>query len=152
MVAKSLRRWPALLLGGFVVLTAAAAVLLVVGLAAEEERELPGRGVPVETVLDDPQRFVGREITVTGRVDVLTDRAMSLGDEDLIVVARGRRVPKLQTAGFGVGDVVYATGELRVLSADEAVELLPGISILPTLFQEFERQPVLLADAVVPGR
>ncbi|MDP9385047.1 MAG: hypothetical protein M3P50_07425 [Actinomycetota bacterium] len=57
----------------------------------------------------------------------------------------------MQTAGFGVGDVVYATGELRVLSADEVVELLPGTSILPTLFQDFERQPVLLADAVIPG-
>lgn len=152
MVAKRLRPRIALLIGGAVALAAIAAVLLVVGLAAEEEPELPGRGIPVATVLDDPGRFVGREITVTGQVDVLTDRVLSLGEEDLIVVAAGRRDPRLQTAGFGVGDVVYATGELRVLSADEVVERLPGTSILPTLFKEFERQPVLLADSVVPGR
>ncbi len=151
MVAGNLRRWPTLLAGGCLLLTAAAVVLLVVGLAADEEPDLPGRAIPVPTVLDEPQRFVGREITVTGQVDVLTDRALSLGDRDLIVVATGRPAPKLQTAGFGVGDVVYATGELRVLSADEVVELLPGTSILPTLFQDFERQPVLLADAVIPG-
>ncbi len=139
-------------MGGCLLLAAVAVGLLAVGLAAEEEPDLPGRAVPVETVLDDPEIYVGREITVTGQVDVLTDRVLSLGDEDLIVVARGRRTPKLQTSGFAVGDVVYATGELRVLSADEVVELLPGTSILPTLFQEFDRQPVLLADDVIPGR
>ncbi len=152
MVAKRLRGRTGLLLGGCLLLAAVAVALLVVGLTGEEEPELPGRGVPVATVLDDPQRFLGQEITVTGQVDVLTDRVLSLGDGDLIVVARGRRAPTLQTAGFGVGDVVYATGELRVLSADEVVEQLPGTSLLPTLFQEFERQPVLLADSVIPGR
>jgi len=152
MVTERLSRRPALLAGACLLLAAVAAGLLVVGLAAQEEPELPGRAVPVETVLDDPAMFVGREITVTGQVDVLTDRALSLGDEDLIVVARGRRNPRLETSGFAVGDVVYATGDLQVLSADEVVERIPGTSILPTLFQEFERQPVLLADEVIPGR
>ena len=152
MVAKRLRPRLVLLIGGCAALAAAALVLLVAALVAEEEPELPPRGLPVATVLDDPRRFAGREITVTGKVDVLTDRVMSLGEGDLIVIARGRGGPLLQTGGFGVGDVVRATGDLRILSADEAVELLPGTSVLPTLFQEFERQPVLLANGVVPGR
>ncbi|MDP9385048.1 MAG: hypothetical protein M3P50_07430 [Actinomycetota bacterium] len=78
MVAGNLRRWPTLLAGGCLLLTAAAVVLLVVGLAADEEPNLPGWAIPVPTVLDEPQRFVGQEVTVTGQVDVLTDRALSL--------------------------------------------------------------------------
>lgn len=117
MVTERLRRRPALLVGGCVLLVALAVGLLLVRPSAEEEPNLPGRGIPVATVLDDPERFVGREITVTGQVDVLTDRALSLGEEDLIVLASGRRNPKLRTSGFAVGDAVYATGELRVLSA-----------------------------------
>lgn len=134
------------------VLALIAAVLLPIGLAAETKPVLPDRGIPVATVLDEPNRYVGREITVTGTVDILTERVLSLGEGDLTVVANGPGAPALNTSGFGVGEVVYATGTLRVLSADGVTELLPGPSLLPSQFvQGFERQPVLLADEVVPA-
>jgi hypothetical protein len=40
-------------------------------------------------------------------------------------------------------------GTLRIMDAEETVERLPGPSLLPTRFQGFERQPVLIATAVV---
>lgn len=144
-------RRPAVLAAGAcaAVAVAALAVLLVV-LLADDDPDLPGRAVPAATVLDDPGRFAGREITVRGTVDVLTDRAMTLGEEDLIVVASVPR-PDLQRFGFGVGDDIYATGELQILDADGVTNRLPRTSLLPSQFQGFDRQPVLLATEAIPA-
>jgi len=141
-----------LVLGALAALGAIGVVLLVIGLAAEEEPVLPERAIPVPVVLEDPRPFLGREITVTGQVDMLTDKALTLGDEDLIVVGNGRERPGFETSGVAVGDVVYVTGQLRRLSADEVTDLLPRTSLLPSAFQGFDREPVLMADAVIPAR
>jgi len=141
-----------LIAGACAILVAVALALMLVGLlAADDDPDLPARAIPAPAVLEDPQRYAGREITVTGKVDVLTDRVMSLGDEDLIVVATGSGPHDLQRSGFGVGDVAYVTGELQVLSADEVTERLPRTSLLPSQFQGFDRQPVLLATEAIPA-
>lgn len=109
------------------------------------------RGVPVSQVLEDPGRFVGKEITVTGRVDVLTDRALTLGDNDLMVFAADRAEPNLERSGYGINDTVHATGTLQVMDYQALVNRLPHVSLGPSQFQNFERQPLLLARNVVPA-
>jgi len=99
-----------------------------------------------------------RILLIAGACAILVAVALALmlvgllaGDEDLIVVATGSGPPDLQRSGFGVGDVAYVTGELQVLSADEVTERLPRTSLLPSQFQGFDRQPVLLATEAIPA-
>ena len=101
-------------------------------------------------VLEHPRPYVGRDVTVTGAVSVLTDRVMSIGDGDLVVVSRNALPSPYLYDGYGVGDVVVATGELAMLDAVGVVERLPHVSLLPSQFQEFERRPVLMATSVEP--
>ncbi len=132
------------------VVVALAAVAVVVVLAGS--RDTPPsveRGIPVRTVLDGPERFLGRSLTVTGPADVVTDRAMTIGERDLIVVAADPRTQNFAAGGLGNGDRVHATGTLELLDAEQAVKRLPGPSLLPSQFQGFERQPVLIARRVI---
>jgi hypothetical protein len=84
------------------------------------------RGVPVETVLADPLQFTGRSVTVTDEADIVTDRAMTIGDRDLIVVAADPREQDFESGGFEGGQRVHATGTLRIMDAEETVDRLPG--------------------------
>ena len=141
------RRVGLILVGGVAVLLAGIGLLLIV-LQTDDDREAAAGGAtPVEAVLADPGSYTGRRITVTGRANVVTGRAMTLGDGDLIVVAGDAAAPSFEKSGITVGEAVTATGEVRILSADELVESLPRTSILPSQFQEFEREAVLVAEA-----
>lgn len=130
--------------------TIAAVVVGISWLAPDDEPELPENAIAASEVLAHPERYLGREITVTGEVDVLTDRVLSLADEDLIVVSAPPGRSSFEGDGYFVEDVVYATGELQMLDAVGVVEQLPHVSLLPSQFQELDRQPVLLASEVVP--
>lgn len=97
-------------------------------------------------------RLAGQEVRVTGEIDVLTDRLLTLGDEDLYVAAVAPRRQRWERQRFGVGDRVTAVGRLEVLDARALTRRLPGASILPSQFQGFGRRPVVLAERVAPAR
>lgn len=138
-----------------IALTAVATVLLIAAVIAfllvrspEEPARAEVVGVPATSVVEEPDRYAGEPVTVTGEVSVLTERVMSLGDEDLIVVAAPPLDEGLQGRDFFVGDVVHATGTVHLLDSDGVTDRLPDVSILPSQFQEFDRQAVLFATAV----
>jgi hypothetical protein len=138
----------AVVLAGLAVAAAIAAMIVVALVAFDNTRpELP-RGLSVSEVTDDAARLAGRTLTVGGRVDVLTAEAMTLGEEDLIVVPADPRRQRFEGRVFTVGDLVYATGTLHILDAATLVRRVPGLSLLPSQFQGFDRQPVLIAEDV----
>jgi len=128
--------------------TVAAGIVALAG--GTDDVPVATRGVPVGTVLTDPKRFLDASLVVTGRADVVTDRAMTIsdGDRDLIVVAAD---PEHQNFELRLteGRLVHATGRLELLDAEATVQRLPGPSLLPSQFQGFQRQPVLIASSVV---
>jgi len=128
---------------------AAVAAMIVVAIVAFDDRtpDLP-RGLPVSAVTDDAAELAGRTLTVNGRVDVLTAEAMTLGEDDLIVVPADPRRQSFEGRAFFVGDLVHATGTLRILDAETLVRRIPGLSLLPSQFQGFDRRPVLIAENV----
>ena len=72
----------------------------------------------------------------------------------VVVMAADPRTQNFAAGGLSNGDRVHATGTLELLDAEQAVKRLPGPSLLPSRFQGFERQPILIArrvEQVPPG-
>jgi len=137
-------------LAGLAVIAAVAAMIVVAVVAVDDRTpELP-RGLPVSVVADEAAELAGRTLTVHGPVDVLTAEAMTLGEDDLIVVPTDPRRQRFEGRAFSVGDLVYATGTVRILDAVTLVRRIPELSLLPSQFQGFDRRPVLVADEISP--
>lgn len=134
--------------GLFVALAILIGVLIAMGWG-DDEYVVPAGAIPAEQVVEDPDRYRFAEITVAGQVDVMTDRLLTLGESDLIVASVG--APTFEDRGFFVGDPVYATGVVRLLNADQLQQELPPTELVPSAFEDFDRQPVLFATEVVPA-
>ncbi len=96
-----------------------------------------------EAIIQDPQRFVGDEVTVTGEVDSFFPGAFTIGDstwgeEMLIVAGEDTTIPRtirLRQAH----PRVRVCGTVRI--KDERVELVPGAD-------PFEGQPYVKATRI----
>jgi len=137
-----------LALAGLAVIAAVAVVVAIV--ASDDRAPTLARGVAVTEVADDAAAFAGRTLTVNGEVDVLTAEAMTLGEDDLIVVPANPQRQSFEGRAFFVGDFVHATGTLHILDAETLIRRIPELSLLPSQFQAFDRRPVLIADNVTP--
>jgi hypothetical protein len=115
----------------------------------EEDAPAPAGVIPASEVVEDPERYLPREVTVLGVVGVLEDRMLSFDGEYLILVSVG--APTFEDGSFHVKDPVCATGTLRMMGAADVRELLLDSELIPSAFQGFDREPVLLTTEVVPA-
>ncbi|MDP8928202.1 MAG: DUF4131 domain-containing protein [Actinomycetota bacterium] len=100
---------------------------------------------------ENPDNFVGREVTVSGKVtdEVLRARAFRLSGED--VGAPPLLVVSSQQANVETGQVVRVTGTVRRFDIQEFtrdLEEIFGVDFNAPEFREFVGQPVIVAQSV----
>jgi len=137
------------------VVAGAAVTGLVLALAGDGQgSDSPeGDGVAAAAVLEDPDRFVGTTVRVTGRVsDVLAARSVTLGPGRLLVVNIAV-APAIDDAADGnrslVGETVQVTGEVRIFRMDE-IEAEVG-ALDEERFRVFSGRPVVIARSIDPA-
>lgn len=144
---------------------AAAALMcltLILGACASEspgERVERVGGVTAAQIINDPNAYVGRTVTVSGDVEEIhgphafnIDSGASAGE--LLVVGREPfpQVPDGGSRAYVVNDTATVTGVVRLLVTAE-VERELGWDLTPELEAEFNARPVLVAQQVafLPG-
>lgn len=126
----------------------ALAVAAMLGCEREENAERgqpgafgpPGEEVSAADIMDDPESFLGKEVTVEGEVQRTAGAQAyviggGLGEGDLLVLGAPPRKE---------GDEVQVTGQVRILEVP-AVEREIGRDIEPEIEREFAQKPVLMA-------
>ncbi|MDP9474242.1 MAG: hypothetical protein M3R38_00805 [Actinomycetota bacterium] len=126
--------------------------------AANEEPESAGQavGVSVADIVDDPEEFYGKNLTVSGLVgEVVGPNAVTIGgqdgifEEELLIVG-AQPLPELaegDAVEIAVDDLVQATGTLQEFAVPEFEEAL-GTELDDNLFGEYEGEPALQAKSV----
>ena len=126
--------------------------------AANEEPESAGQaiGVSVADIVDNPEEFYGRNLTVSGLVsEVVGPNAVTIGgqdgifEEELLIVG-AQPLPELaegEAVEIAVHDLVQATGTLQEFEVPEFEEAL-GTELDDNLFGEYEGEPALQASSV----
>lgn len=106
--------------------------------------------VTIEDVVDNPQAYQGRVVTLRGEVQeklgpasfVLESEDVLLDEQLLVVSSTGDMIP------VDENDAVMATGAVRVFAL-EAFERELGYDLQDDLFYDWEGKPVLMASRVV---
>ena len=123
--------------------TALGALLALVALGCGEAQV----GVTVQDVLDEPDRYVGKAITVQGEVAEthgphwFTIDAPGVLDDEMLVFSRD------PYEAFE-GREVAVSGEVQMLVVSE-LETEYGVDLDPELEIEFSDRPILIAGAIV---
>lgn len=103
--------------------------------------------VSAADIIDDPDSFVGKEVTVEGEVQRTAGAQAyvidgGMGEGDLLVLGAPPRKE---------GDEVQVTGQVRILEVP-AVERELGRDIEPDIEREFAQKPVLMARRAAQQR
>jgi hypothetical protein len=114
---------------------------------------LPDVGVTVSEVAENPLRYAGQVITVSGEVDrIFNPRAFTIGGpdfigEDELLVVGPSTVPailnNLADSLATMNDVVQVTGLVRVFHED-SIEQAIGADLDDDLFDVYDGKPVLV--------
>ncbi len=128
--------------------------------AEDVESEGPAAGVTLTDIVESPDDFFGKSVTVSGEVNELVGpQAFTIGGEDflgtdelLIVGAQQlpniiEGVPEGEPAEIGEDDIVQVTGTVREFVITDIEEEI-GADLDDALFEEFEGQPVVVAEQV----
>ncbi len=112
-----------------------------------------GDGMAAAAVLEDPQRFVGTTVRVSGRVsDVVSARSVTLGPGRLLVLNIAA-APAIDDVADGnpslIGEPVQVTGEVRIFRMDE-IEAEVG-ALDEERFRAFIGRPVVIARSIDPA-
>jgi hypothetical protein len=120
---------------------------------ASERAEKVG-GVTARQVIENPQAYVGKTVTVSGDVEEIwgprafnMDSGLSVGE--LLVVGREPfpNIPEAGNRAYVVNDVATVTGVVRMLvTADIEREI--GWDLDPRIEAEFNAKPVLIAQSI----
>ena len=136
--------------------TAAGAVLslgtLVLTGDGRERDGMDAAGMTAATVLEDPDRFVGKSVRLRDwETEVVTARSVTLGPGRLLVlnIAVAPAIDDMADDDRRlVGDAVEVTGEVRLFRMDD-IEAEVGV-LDEELFQAFSGQPVMIARSIEP--
>lgn len=126
--------------------------LLAVGLYFRAVPSPPGAGVDVAAVTESPEDFVGRTVTVQGKVErVIGARAFVLEDEGpggemLVVTGTSGATP--QIADLEDADEIRVIGEVRQFDAAK-VQSEVGVAASDDRLEDVKDKPVLYAFQVV---
>ena len=105
--------------------------------------------VTIEDVVDNPQTYEGRVVTLRGEVAerlgpasfVLANQDVLLDERILVMSSTGDMIPIEET------DIVMATGTVRVFGL-ASVETELGYDLQDDLYYDWEGKPVLMASRV----
>lgn len=105
--------------------------------------------VTIEDVVDNPQAYEGRVVTLRGQVEEkLEPASFVLESEDVLLESRilvvGRTADLIPVAE---GDTVMATGTVRSFSL-QAFDNAFGYDLQDELYHDWEGKPVLMASRV----
>lgn len=155
--SRSPNRW--LVMGALLCLSS---LLTACGSESPGERAEAVGGVTAAQVINNPNAYIGKTVTVSGDVEEIhgprafnMDSGVSLGE--LLVIGREPfpQVPDGGTRGYVINDTATVTGTVRALVTAE-VEREIGWDLTPELEAEFNAKPVLIAQTVGfkpnPGR
>lgn len=173
MNVKTIREWGerfSLRTVGMLALMLAAAVLLAScgGEEAEgtdgEGSERPRVGVTLTDITENPEEFIGADVTVSGEVgDLVGPQAFTIGGEeflgtDELLILGAEELPEIVTGVdeeflenepeiVGSDDIVQITGTVGQLEVN-ALEDDFGSDIDEDLFAEYEDEPFIVAEEV----
>ncbi|MCP9496306.1 MAG: hypothetical protein MSG64_17830 [Pyrinomonadaceae bacterium MAG19_C2-C3] len=130
--------------------------LLFTACASESPKERAAEvgGVTAAQVINNPNAYVGKTVTVSGDVEEIhsprafnMDSGASLGE--LLVLGREPfpQVPDGGNRGYVINDTATVTGTVRMLVTAE-IERELGWDLQPELEAEFNAKPVLVAQTV----
>ncbi len=132
--------------------------LLLVGMAATagvallRQDEPARREADPRVLLEQIEGFVGRGVTVTGRLaDVISARSFTLRQGEFeVLVLDVATIPAVDNDLDGVlrGEQVQVRGMVRALSIEE-MESFVG-ELIDERYEQFEGKPLILADSVTP--
>ena len=134
-------------------------------LGETDDIEVADVGISVADVIEDPERYLGEDITVDGFVDVIVDpRSFTITNEDIIgesllvvgteeiVIPAGAERPEAESEPIEVQvtGTVYMFGDDMLDDVGDAYEFMYE----EDAFNQYEGEPVLLVDDVemsIPG-
>ncbi len=174
MKAKTIQEWGerfSLRTAGMLALMLAAALLLASCATEEEaegtdgeESERPRVGVTLSDVSQNPEEFIGADVTVSGEVgDLVGPQAFTIGGEeflgtDELLILGAEELPEIVTGVdeeflenepeiVGTDDIVQITGTVGQLEVN-ALEDDFGSDIDEDLFAEYEDEPFIVAEEI----
>lgn len=112
-------------------------------------------------ITEDPQRYYGKTLAVTGEIEEMTsptsftlDEDQLFGATDLLVLRANPKAGVAAPAAVKDGETVAVTGVLRpfvVADIERDYDLTWDLDLQKKLEAEYSQKPVLVADAVYPS-
>lgn len=119
----------------------------------------PAMTVTAGDLLDNPARYVGRTVTVSGEVnDVLGPRAFTIGGEEflppgeLLIVSKNNfpQIPDRPATEYLVDDdIVMVTGEVRMFIGKQLSRDLGITDLGADTFADWENKPVIVVTSML---
>lgn len=120
--------------------------------AVEERVETVG-GVTAQQIIDNPEAYVGRTVTVSGDVEeIFEPRAFNIDSGstigELLVIGREPFPQVTATPNRAIlkGDIATVTGVVKMLTSVEDVEREIGWDLTPQIVTTYQTKPVLIAQ------
>jgi hypothetical protein len=136
-------------IGGLAALALVAALVALALTVFDDESTGQEQAATLEQVIDDPEDFMGRSVTVSGRVASTVGPGFALGEQlDEVALVTPSLNPDALPP-ITEGDVVQVTGTVRDYQELD-LRSLYGPNFDPALFSDFEDRAVIVATGVDP--
>jgi hypothetical protein len=115
----------------------------------------PEEGVGISDITENPQEYYGQDVNVSGEVgELIGPNAFTIGTQDAaaggtLLVVGAKQLPNVIEGGeeLASDDVVQARGTVREFNVTEIEDEI-GYGLDDGLFEEFEGEPAIVANAV----
>lgn len=117
---------------------------------AASERAAEVGGVTAQQIIDNPQAYEGKTVTVSGDIEEIFDpRAFNIDSGasvgELLVIGTSP-FPKVSDRAYVSGDIATVTGVVKILTSVEEVEREIGWDLTPQIETTYKMKPVLIAQ------
>ncbi len=114
----------------------------------------PEEGIGISDITENPQEYYGQDVNVSGEVgEILRPRAFTIGTQDeaaggtLLVVGAREMSQILEGQELEGNEVAQVQGTVREFNITEIEDEI-GADLDDGAFEEFEGEPVIVADTV----
>lgn len=111
-------------------------------------------GVTAQKIIENPEAYVGKTVTVSGDIEEIYDpRAFNMDSGvsvgELLVIGRTPfdKVPDATGRAMLAGDIATVTGVVKMLTSVEDVEREIGWDLTPQIEMTYKTKPVLIAQS-----